>query len=577
VNDRPNASPSYTVLLRANPWWNQALTVAAGDASKLVPLRDLGAWLAESPLWSLAPGGRTLQGGRLGLAILLDSAWRHAPQAYAVLLDTLASWRRVDDVAVVKRLWLATMAVHAGWCRSLGEPTTPVFGVMQTLATLNDRIPFDPRAASDDDGAVRAAAAYINDYAKGTSHLQRYALGAWHAGRWSTKDIEARRLARVGIVPANLFRDLVALTVNSAWAMVGVFAMSEAPREPPDPVVFDLLRVAPLPMPAARASLTTLNTLAAATTGTTGDAAPTGGTDAGVPDDEKWWAACKAWATTPGRSLGRLLDLAAAMETRPMWPLVATHLQTLAQSVAWRAQQRGRLVLGVVIDEFRRAFPQDVALFLDTLAPPDDVVLTLEHCGNFQAQYDAVYDVWARTLRTEHAPHETPTAKVLNQMGSIVPWDDLKGQDQAAREQKQTAAIDRAYGNRQVTAAADFSDTRRSSQTPSEPRRPTEPYREYGAGRPTKVQPGFGRASGSMESVAAVSSTELWTGVYWAGVHVRNDTVHNNPQRLLNRVRPVDLRLDLLLFHGLAALRFLSQLANRGPSKVTMPCVTCMA
>jgi hypothetical protein len=55
-----------------------------------------------------------------------------------------------------------------------------------------------------------------------------------------------------------------------------------------------------------------------------------------------------------------------------------------------------------------------------------------------------------------------------------------------------------------VTAAADFSDTRRSSQTPSEARRPTESYREYDAGRPTKLQPGFGRASGSMESVAAV-------------------------------------------------------------------------
>lgn len=612
-----------TYLLTANPWWNAALVAAAGDTTRLTPLRDLGGDLVISPIWALVPGSASLKAGQFGVALLLDASFRYAPRHHARLLARLGAWRRATSLEAIEALHVALMPLFIAWTKALALRPTTLADVPKLLWDLGEVLPFDHACHGDSDDALREVARAIGAWRRGTGHLGQYRLGAWHAGSWAATPEGRQRLARLSprLDCRALARDMTTNAVLATWNIAGMLGATEPPRPPPDPEAMDLIRARPLPVPlptdltssapaappntgardgASRASSTAATLGATSTASAVGRAAtPTGherpeastappaasNGDAparqdfpqsfsrqgpppapGTPKDDgepsvvidlgappaaeapratpasaapvtdgdappaatadprsAWWLAVEKWARDRRRPNAphHLLGLAQALEGRPLWPTVSNELHQLGPVSARRADQRPRLVLALVLDEFLRARPTGFPNLLDQLLPSPETPYTFAHCGSFENAYKAVFEGWAATL-AQRRLDGAAVPKQLNSFANIVPWDDQSGLDREARERQQDDAIDIAFQH------------------------------------------------------AGASSTDIWRGIYWAAIRVRNDYIHHNGDSLHGRVRPTDLRLDMLLFHGLGALRFRAALARRDELGLTMPNIACI-
>jgi|GEM_PF-2761457 len=645
-------------ILQANPWWNAALLASVDDTARLAQVRDFGADLVTSPLWALAPGSSTLRAGQFSVAMLLDASYRYAPAHHAELVRTLSGWRRVTGPSDVGRLWRALMPLFIGWTRRLGLRANSLDEVPKLLAEVNEVLPWEFACHGDSNEALLEIARAISAWRRGTAHLERYRLGAWHTATWTAQPKGLERLSRImeHIDWRALFRDLVMVAALGGWRMGSFLAATEPPRAPPAPEAMDLIRVRPLavevadddtknsfgesrarghkgradddPAPsraspqgitdtdpsvelttavrarcgAAQSGITDTDPSATSPTPdtvtdteaplavaprvateadfksfitpsareaetarpisdieatcimestTTGlatptqassvdsqaktwqDLAPVGSAQSYVDQIEKdwqastqttqraWWRGVQRWSRERGRSADALLELAQAFEARPLWTLVSMELQRIGSSAAIRANQRGRFVLALVLDEFVRVRPLDLDALLDVLCPPDEEPLGFNHCAEFENAFALVFEGWARTLAQKRLAGAA-VARQLNKFGEIVPWDDMSGLDEAARRKRQDEAIDFAF------------------------------------------------------NAAGTSSSDIWRGVYWATIRVRNDEIHKQGHSLRGRVRPTELRLDMLLFHGLGALRFRMALARRGELGLTMPDISCI-
>jgi hypothetical protein len=592
-------------LLTANPWWNNALEVAAGDTTRLTPLRDLGGDLVTSPIWAIVPGSASLKAGQFGAALLLDASFRYAPGHHARLVTRLGAWRRATDLDAVHQLHVALMPLFIAWTKALGLRPASLADVPKLLWQLDEVLPFDHACYGDGDDALREVARAIAAWRRGTGHLGQYRLGAWHAGAWAATPEGRQRLARLSppLDCRALCRDLTTNAVLAAWKIAGTLGATEAPRPPPDPEAMDLIRARPLPASAGQPSAPhaggesasplaiaaadvgakaaaglaleagtgALPAEVAATTPETASSArppsplPLPDSDAPPSPEElrgesepsvivdlgatprpaaespavtvivdtaprptedprsAWWQAVREWGRARKRPNAPtdLLGLAQALERRPLWTTVSNELQQIGPSSARRADQRPRLVLALVLDEYFRARPAHFPTLLDHLLPSPETPLSFDHCAAFENAYQAVFEGWAATLANKRL-EGAAIPKQLHRFANIVPWDDQSGLDRDARTRQQDEAIDIAFQH------------------------------------------------------AGASSEQIWRGIYWAAIRVRNDSVHGNGHSLHGRVRPTNLRLDMLLFHGLGALRFRAALARRDELGLTMPNIACI-
>lgn len=487
---------------------------ARGDRARLVPLRDLGGALIERPAWVLFHG-KNLQSGQLGVAGLIDSALRFAPDDVDGLFDSLSRWRLARDLDAVGGLFRALRPIFAAWARyGARDKEVPDKLVAPLLYKAAEVLPF---AVAD--GELRDEAQSILAYRSGTTDLNRHRLGAWWAATWAADArIDRLNALRPGLDAQRLFLDVVVLGVIGAHRMLRVMASRGEVRAPPDLSVMSTAPVKEVTRPSGIEVLVAPNGMAQ-------DARPEGETTdhdlaptrRDYDEPASWWVDADEWAKGDTRVLDRLLGLAEHYDKRPMWPLVRFELNLLEPVRTLRAAEWSRLALATLLLEFHRSEPEGYEALLDLLSTEQ---VTLETCGQIWQCFDPMFSSWAKSLAGD-AIERHHEARRLFEIGDIVPWMTFEGtRSEEERERVRLAAVQAAYGK----------DARPSAET-------------------SRV------------------------GAYNAATTARNDVAHKRVQRLDRVVLPIDLFRDILVFGSLAALRFRRVLNESGPSREGPPSI----
>lgn len=481
---------------------------ARGDRARLVPLRDLGGALIGRPAWVLM-SGKNLQSGQLGVAFLLDSVLRFAPDGLDGVLSGLSRWRGARDLASVGELFVSLSNLFSAWARYVAkDKEVPDKLVAPLLHKAGEVLPL-----AVVDGQARDEAEAIIAYRSGTTDLNRHRLGAWWAASWSSDERRSKLHALKPPLDAqSLFLDLVVLAVIGAHRMVRVMAQRGEVRAPPDLSAMAMAPVKEVERPRGVEVL-----VAPVEARPASDAKVERGNEGDYAEAASWWVDAHDWARGDSRVLERLLGLSDQYDKRPMWPLVRFELNRLDTTRNLRASEWSRLALATLLLEFHRCEPERYGELLDLLATDQ---VTLETCGQIWQLFDPMFSSWAKSLAGD-AIERHHEARRLFELGDVVPWMTFEGaRSEEDRDRQRLEQIHLSYGK----------DARPSAQTSR-------------------------------------------LGAYCAATTTRNDVAHVRSQRLEGVVLPIDLFRDILVFGALAALRFRRVLTETGPHRGGPPSI----
>ncbi|HRE88705.1 MAG TPA: hypothetical protein PK095_06140 [Myxococcota bacterium] len=406
---------------------------ARGDRARLVPLRDLGGALIERPAWVLFHG-KNLQSGQLGVAGLIDSALRFAPEALDGVLDGLSRWRVARDLASVGGLFSALSKLFSGWARYVASDKEVPEKLVAALLHKSGEVL--PRAVAD--GDLRDEARAIIAYRSGTTDLNQHRLGAWWAAQWSSDERRAKLLAlRPPLDAQSLFLDLVVLAVIGAHRMVRLMAQRGEVRAPPDLSVMSTAPTREVERPRGVEALVAPSEAKVEVRATAQPEAA-----GGYAEAASWWVDAHDWARGDSRILERLLGLADRFD-RPMWPLVRFELNRLETTRNLRASEWSRLALATLLLEFHRCEPERYGGLLELLATEQ---VTLETCGRIWQCFDPMFSSWAKSLAGD-AIERHHEARRLSELGEIVPWMTFEGaRSEYDRDRQRDEQIHLSYG-----------------------------------------------------------------------------------------------------------------------------------
>ncbi|MCC6624755.1 MAG: hypothetical protein IT385_26130 [Deltaproteobacteria bacterium] len=426
--------------MRAKPdedrsaYWFAACRWTDGDRSRLKAVRDVTLASSARACWplvrvELAAATTRADAGdpaRWAIGVLLDCAFRLAPDGYPRLLGALVSSSGgAPDLAQVGALWAAF------------EPVLAAFGAAPGASA--DVVPAEARLA-DDPAHLRRQGEAILAYRDKSLDLERARAGIAAAMVWASQPKRRERLAAIaGLHATSLFADGIVLLVLAAlrmrrdlaarglaWPLPDVAVMDVPPHALGELVLAWARRPTPEPQRAAPPELP-----------------PDVGTS------ESWWQGARVWARGSQRKLADLLEVAEHLPRSLPWSLVREAAERLSAPRALREPELARIALGSFLDEFLRAFPGRYGDLLNLVATEADAAGSRrphDRVGRVWQLCEGLFAGWARTLDPSLGPKEAHRiVKVLHQEAGMLPWHEAEAKSRSEREKLASRLIDAVY------------------------------------------------------------------------------------------------------------------------------------